>query len=171
MRLDNISNELQFGQAQFSHCLWRAVAFSQSGTAAIKTSCTFVQILDFCGITTRSGMPPALKMLIHKFQHVALPDLCPKWLVVTAPEGSYLPGYAKTRRKPVYPFHPSCAHCGRLLSCGFQQISYLGYICTGIYSYSRLCDMIYVLCGSSSSNFLKLRLVLCSLIKSKPQTV
>lgn len=72
-----------------------------------KTSYTFVQILDFCGITMRSGMPPALKMLICKFQHVALPDLCPKWLVVTAPSGSYLPGCTKTERKPVYPFHVS----------------------------------------------------------------
>lgn len=64
-------------------------------------SCSFCRCLiqvsnlpsesDHCGISQRSGMPPVLGMLFHKFQH-AVPPTCPQWLVVTAPWGSNLSG-------------------------------------------------------------------------------
>lgn len=50
-------------------------------------SCSFCRFLiqisnlpsefDHCGISQRSGMPPALGMLFHKFQHAVLPYLSP----------------------------------------------------------------------------------------------
>lgn len=70
-----------------------------------------------------------VKMLFRKFQHVPLPDLCPKCLVVTAPWGSYLPGCAKTNREPVYPFHPSATGCCGLLSYILWMICYFDGNC------------------------------------------
>lgn len=120
----------RFHQAKPSQCLRCVEASSQSGWTKAMVSienvfylfCAPIKCLTHLWRSKIFVASPCdlecllLSSLFRKFQHVPLPDLCPKWLVVTAPWGSYLPRCTKTKREPVYPLHPSATGCCGLLS-------------------------------------------------------
>lgn len=102
--------------------------------------------------------------------------------IVTAPQGSNLPGCTKTERKPAYPFHHSDTGCLGLLSCGLQMICYFdcnnsfhqkAAVVTRVYSYStcKLPDLDFMWIISFTDS-LMLLVVSSSLTphKTKPQT-